>query len=88
MRARHLSICDCRIYGFATSMYEGCGPTRAEPCSEGVAEGAIVESEVREGGDGTTSLKQSSGPRWGGNVFGEPPMIQKLVSMWSQRCRA
>ena len=42
---------DCRMYGFATSMYDGCGPIRAEPCSKGVADSAMLEFEVSEGGD-------------------------------------
>ena len=37
-------------------MYDGCGPTRAEPRSEGVAEGAMLESEVREGVEGEVTL--------------------------------
>ena len=40
---------DWSMYGFATSMKEGWGPTRAAPCSEGVAEG-MLESVVSEGG--------------------------------------
>jgi hypothetical protein len=32
-------------------MYEGCGPIRAEPCSEGVADGAMLESDGSEDGD-------------------------------------
>ena len=47
---------DWRMYGFATSMKEGCGPTRAEPCSEEVAEGAMFVSEVVEGVEGEVEL--------------------------------
>jgi hypothetical protein len=55
MVVRHVWMRDWSIYGFATSMKEGCGPTRAVPCSEGVAEG-MLESEVSGGGVGEVEL--------------------------------
>jgi hypothetical protein len=48
MVVRHVWMRDWSMYGFATSMKEGWGPTRAVPCSEGVAEG-MLESKLSEG---------------------------------------
>jgi len=33
---------DCRIYGFAISIYDGCGPTRSGSRSDGEAVGAMM----------------------------------------------
>jgi hypothetical protein len=35
---------DCRMYGFAISMYDGCGPTRPRSRSVGETTGAMVSA--------------------------------------------
>lgn len=42
MSDRHLCMRDCKMYGFAISMYDGCGPTRSRSRSEGAAAGAMI----------------------------------------------
>lgn len=70
---------------------------RAEPCSEGVADGAMLDLEASEGVDGDIvfyrrALDTSGGcceysPKRGRGLFGESPIFQRIASVQSREWR-